>query len=107
MDNAVVQHFESASALRGFHVYKNTQNWGPVKWQELIFHCEFDNNFDIFAVTGKKLLPGKLAPSIVGYVYVNYNDIYLVCFAIWCYHNCRGLGLTFKETTFSARWTRV
>ena len=46
MDNVVVQLFEFASALQGFHVYKNTENWRPVKGQEMTFHCEFDNDFD-------------------------------------------------------------
>ena len=39
-----------------------------MKGQKLTFHREFDNNFDRFAVAGKTLLPGKLAPSIVGHV---------------------------------------
>ena len=43
----------------------STENWRPVKGQELTFHLEFKNDFDRFAVTGKTLLPGKLAPSIV------------------------------------------
>ena len=68
MDNVVVQDFEFPSALRGFHVYKNTKNWRPVKGQEMTFHHEFDNNFDRFAVAGKTLLLGKLAPSIAGHV---------------------------------------
>ena len=55
MDNAVVQYFEFASVLRCFHVYKNTENWRPVKGQELTFHREFDNDFDRFAVAGKSL----------------------------------------------------
>ena len=52
----------------GFHVYKNIENWRPVKGQKLIFHREFDNDFDRFTVAGKTLLPGKLAPSVVGHV---------------------------------------
>ena len=68
MDNAVVQHFEFAAALRGFHVYKNTGKWRPVKGQELTFHRDFDNDFDRFAVARKTLLPGKLAPSTVGHL---------------------------------------
>ena len=67
-NNVVVQHFEFASALRGFHVYKNTENRRPVKGQELTFYREFDNEFDRFAVAGKALFPGKLDPSIVGHV---------------------------------------
>ena len=34
----------------------------------MTFHREFDKDFDWFAVAGKTLLPGKLAPSKVGYV---------------------------------------
>ena len=36
-----------------------------MKGKELTFHREIDNDFDRFAVSGKTLLPGKLAPSIV------------------------------------------
>ena len=68
MDSVVVQLFECASALRGFHVYKNTENWRPVKGQEMTFHCEFDNDFDRFGLAEKTLLLGKLDPSIVGHV---------------------------------------
>ena len=32
------------------------------------FHLEFDNDFKRFTVAGKTLLPGKLAPSVVGHV---------------------------------------
>ena len=46
MDNAVVQHFEFASALRRFHAYKNTEDWRPLKGQEVTFHREFDKDFD-------------------------------------------------------------
>ena len=45
-----------------------TENWRPVKGQELTFYREFSNDFDRFAVAGKTLLPGKLAPSIAGHV---------------------------------------
>ena len=55
MDNTVDQHFEFAAALRGFHVYKSTEKWRPVKGQELTFHSDFDNDFDRFAVAGKTL----------------------------------------------------
>ena len=68
MDNAVVKHFVFASPLLGFHIYKNTKNWRPVKTQEQSFHREFDNDFDRFAVAGKTVLPDKLAPFIVGHV---------------------------------------
>ena len=68
MDNSVVQHFEFASVLRDFHVYKNTENWRPVKGQELTFYREFGNDFDRFAVTRKTPQPGKLAPFIVGHI---------------------------------------
>ena len=36
--------------------------------QELTFFCEFDCDFDSFVVAVKILLPGKLAPSLVGHV---------------------------------------
>ena len=68
MGNAIVQHFEFPSAFRGFHVYKNTENWRPVKEQELTFYREFGNDIDRFAVAGKTLLLGKLAASIFGHV---------------------------------------
>ena len=47
---------------------KTTENQRPAKGQELTFHREFDDVFDRFAVAGKTLLSGKLAPSIVGHV---------------------------------------
>ena len=49
-------------------MYRNTENWTPVKGQQLTFHREFHNVYDRFAVAGKTLLPGKLAPSTVGHV---------------------------------------
>ena len=55
------QHYEVFMSTK-------TKNWRPVKVQELIFHHEFDNDFDRFTVAGKTLLPGKLAPSVVGHV---------------------------------------
>ena len=66
--DTIIEHFEIESALRGFHVYKNTENWTPVKGQQLTFHREFNNIYDRFAVAGRTLLPGKLAPSTVGHV---------------------------------------
>ena len=44
MHNVVVQHFEFVSSLRGFCIYKNTENWRPLKGQELIFNRAFDND---------------------------------------------------------------
>ena len=66
-DAIIIEHFqiESALALRGFHVYRNTDNWTPVKRQQLTFHRQLHNVYDRFAVAGKTLLPGKLAPSTV------------------------------------------
>ena len=97
MDNAVFQHFKFASALRGFHVYKNTENWRPAKGQELTFHREFNNDFDRSTVAGKTLLPGKLAPSIVGHVPRELSRY------IW--YALRYGGIMTAEITFSARWT--
>ena len=98
MDNAVVQHFKFAPALRGFHVYKNTENWRPSKGQELTFHREFNNDFHRSAVAGKTLLPGKLAPSIVGHVPREVSRY------IW--YALRYGAIMTAEITFSARWTR-
>ena len=39
-----------------------------MKWQEVTFHCEFDNTYGSFAVSGKALLSGKVAPLLIGYV---------------------------------------
>ena len=33
--DTIIEHFEIESALRGFHVYKNTEKWTPVKGQQL------------------------------------------------------------------------
>ena len=43
-------------------MYTKTENWIPVKWQELTFRCEFDNDFDRFAVTGKTLAREASSP---------------------------------------------
>ena len=66
--DTIVEHLETESALRGFHIYKNTENWKPVKGQQITFHREFNNVYDRFAVAGRTLLPGRLAPSTVGHV---------------------------------------
>ena len=58
MANVVVQHFKFASALQGFHIYKNTENLRPVKGQELRFHCKFDIDFNRFSV-GKHFCQGN------------------------------------------------
>ena len=49
--------FTFITALRRFHIY-----------HKLNFKCEFNNMHDNFAVCGKALLPGKIAPLVVGHV---------------------------------------
>ena len=44
----------------------------------LTFHCECDNDFNRSAETEKTLLPGKLAPSIVGHALHELSQY------IWC-----------------------
>lgn len=64
-----IQHsFEFITGLRGFHVYKNTENWKPFVGQEISFKRELSNSFDRFAVAGKVLLLNKLAPVVVGHI---------------------------------------
>ena len=43
-------------------------NWNPYIGQDLSFKCELNNMHDKIAVCGKALLPGKIAPVIVGHV---------------------------------------
>ena len=61
--------FQHAGALRGFHVYSNTENWVPFKGEHLIFEQEYNNIHDEFAVAGKTSnLPGRDTPITVGHV---------------------------------------
>ena len=62
-------------------MYTKTENWIPVKWQELTFHCESDNDFDRFVVTGKTLLPGKQAPLIAGHDPLELSQC--IWYALW------------------------
>ena len=40
----------------------------PYVGQNIIFKCEYNNTHDKFAVAGKTLLKGRIAPITVGYV---------------------------------------
>ena len=60
--------FTAEMALRGFHVYRNTENWAPIIGEELTFMPEHHNSHDRFAVAGQSFLPGRLAPVTVGHV---------------------------------------
>ena len=44
-DAIIIEHFQIESALRGYHMYRNTENWTPVKGQQLTFHRELHNFF--------------------------------------------------------------
>ena len=57
--------FTAEMALRGFHVYRNTENWAPIIGEELTFMSKHHNNHDRFAVAGQSFLPGRLAPVTV------------------------------------------
>ena len=65
---ATTDCFTFTTALHGFHVYHNTVNWNLYIGQDVSFKCELDNMNDKFAVCGKALLPGKIAPVVVGHV---------------------------------------
>ena len=54
--------------MRAFHVYCNTMKSVPYVGQNIIFKCEYNNTHDKFAVAGKTLLKGRIAPITVGYV---------------------------------------
>ena len=64
---AATDFFTFITALRGFHVYHNNVNWNSYIGQDLSFKCELHNMHDKFAVCGKALLPGKIAPVVVGH----------------------------------------
>ena len=68
MDLSVTHCFNFITALRGFHAYHSTVNWNPCIEQKIFFKREFDNKHDRFAVCSKAMLPGKIAPVVVGYV---------------------------------------
>ena len=55
-------------ALRGFHAYHNTVNLNPCIEQKYNFKREFYNKHGRFAVGGRAMLPGKVAPVVVGHV---------------------------------------
>ena len=59
--------FTFITALCGFHVYHNTVNWHLYTGQNLSFKCELNNMHNKFAVSDKALLPGKIAPIVVGH----------------------------------------
>ena len=64
-----IQHsFEFTTGLRGYHVYKNTENWKPFVGQEISFKRELLNEHNHFAVAGKFLLQNKLARVVVGHI---------------------------------------
>ena len=65
---ATTDCFTFITDLRGFHVYHNTVNWNPYIGQDLSFKCELNNMHDKLAVCGKVLLPGRIAPVVVGHV---------------------------------------
>ena len=60
--------FEFFTGLRGFCVCCNTVKWVPYVGQNIIFKCEYNNKRDRFAVAGKTLLKGCIAPITVGHV---------------------------------------
>ena len=64
------------TVLRGFHVYHNTVNWSPFDGQEVAFKCEFNDPYDKFAGCGKAILPGKIAPVVVGHVHDLFGSPY-------------------------------
>ena len=60
--------FKFTTGLRAYHVYRNTENWKPFLEQKITFKREKKNAHDRFAVVGMAMLPGKLAPVIVGHI---------------------------------------
>ena len=66
---AQISHiFQLPTALRGFHVYKNTENWAPYRGERIIFQQERNNPHDRFAVGGQASFPGRPRPVTVGHV---------------------------------------
>lgn len=58
--------YEFYCGLRGFHVYSNI--WKPKLNEKINITHERGNMYDSNAMAGKILLPGTLAPSIVGHI---------------------------------------
>ena len=64
----MAQSYEFFTALRDFHVYSNAVNWRPYVGQNITFKRKQNNPHDRFAVAGKTMLKGKIAPVTVGHV---------------------------------------
>ena len=60
--------FTFAMGLRGFHVYRNTENWKPVISQDVRFRREENNEKDRFAVGGFVRIPGRPGRVLVGHI---------------------------------------
>ena len=54
--------------LRGFHFYKQTENWQPFAGQSVYFRRELDNEADRFAVAGLVRMDGRNERITVGHV---------------------------------------
>ena len=60
--------FTFAMGLRGFHVYRNTENWKPVISQDVRFRREENIEKDRFAVGGFVRIPGRPGRVLVGHI---------------------------------------
>ena len=56
--------FTFAMGLRGFHVYRNTENWKPVISQDVRFRREENNEKDRFAVRGFVRIPQVMTKQV-------------------------------------------
>ena len=68
MASSIAHCFQVRSAIRGYHVYCNSEGWTPKMGEKISFRREFDNKHDRFAVSAKSSLPGRIAPVTVGHV---------------------------------------
>ena len=60
--------FQLPTALRGYHVYSNTEDWAPHRGERIIFQQERNNSHGQFAVCGQTSFPGRRHQVTVGHV---------------------------------------
>ena len=59
--------FSIITALRGFHVFHNGVNLNLRIGREISCKCELNNKQEMFALSDSAILPGKIAPVVVGH----------------------------------------
>ena len=65
---AATDCFSFVTSLHGFHAYHHTVSRNPYIEQEISFKRELNNTCDKCAICGKAILPGQIAPVVIGHV---------------------------------------